>query len=93
MRRWPSARAAAAGRPTRRPSAITATPRQFRDVLQAIRKGAAPSMDGHEGRRSVEIILAIYKAAETGRAAVKLPLAGDPALKARTVGGRMKDEG
>ena len=40
--------------------------RQFRDVLAAIRKGTAPSVDGTEGRRSVEIILAIYKAAETG---------------------------
>jgi hypothetical protein len=30
----------------------------------------------------VEIILAIYKAAETGRA-VQLPLKGDPVLKAR----------
>jgi hypothetical protein len=30
----------------------------------------------------VEIILAIYKAAETGKA-IKLPLARDPVLKAR----------
>ncbi|MBI2826943.1 MAG: Gfo/Idh/MocA family oxidoreductase [Planctomycetia bacterium] len=56
--------------------------RQFRDVLAAIREGHEPAIDGHEGRRSVEIILAIYKAAETGRA-VKLPLANDPTLKAR----------
>ena len=66
--------------------------RLFRDVLRAIRKGVAPSVDGHEGRRSVEVILAVYKAAETGRA-VKLPLAGDPTLKARTESGRMKIEG
>jgi UDP-N-acetyl-2-amino-2-deoxyglucuronate dehydrogenase len=33
----------------------------------------------------VEIILAIYKAAETGRA-VELPLAADPLLKARKTG-------
>ncbi len=59
--------------------------RQFRDVLQAIKKGRAPRIDGPEGRRSVEVILAIYKAAETGRA-VALPLAGDPALKARKRG-------
>ena len=56
--------------------------KQFRDVLQAIEKNRAPAVDGPEGRRSVEIILAIYKAAETGKA-VKLPLAGDPTLKAR----------
>jgi predicted dehydrogenase len=59
--------------------------KQFRDVVQAIRKGAAPAVDGPEGRRSVEIILAIYKSAETGKA-VKLPLAGDPPLKARRKG-------
>ena len=44
-----------------------------------------PALDGPEGRRSVEIILAVYKAAETGRA-VKLPLASDPVLKARKSG-------
>src|SRR5688572_14477631 len=42
--------------------------KQFRDVLQAIEKERAPAIDGPEGRRSVEIILAIYKAAETGKA-------------------------
>ena len=59
--------------------------KQFQNVVQAIKKGIAPSIDGPEGRRSVEIILAIYKSAETGKA-VKLPLAGDPSLKARRVG-------
>ena len=59
--------------------------RQFQDVLKAINKGTAPLVDGPEGRRSVEIILGIYKAAETGRA-VKLPLASDPVLKARKSG-------
>jgi len=59
--------------------------RQFADVLQAIRKGTKPLIDGHEGRRSVEIILAIYKSAETGQA-VRLPLAKDPVLKARKQG-------
>ncbi len=59
--------------------------RQFQDVVKAIKKGASPAIDGPEGRRSVEIILGIYKAAETGRA-VKLPLASDPILKARKQG-------
>jgi predicted dehydrogenase len=59
--------------------------RQFQDVLKAIKKGGTPLVDGCEGRRSVEIILAIYKAAETGTA-VKLPLASDPVLKARKKG-------
>lgn len=56
--------------------------RQFDDVLKAIKRGAAPAIDGPEGRRSVEIILAIYKSAETGKA-VRLPLSGDPSLQAR----------
>lgn len=59
--------------------------RQFEDVLKAIKKGQQPQIDGPEGRRSVEIILAIYKSAETGKA-VKLPLASDPPLKARRKG-------
>jgi predicted dehydrogenase len=54
----------------------------FKDVLKAIQKGTSPLVDGGEGRRSVEIILGIYKSAETGRA-VSLPLTGDPVLKAR----------
>lgn len=56
--------------------------RQFCDVLNAIKKGTRPLVDGPEARRSVELILAIYKAAETGRT-VRLPLAADPTLKAR----------
>jgi predicted dehydrogenase len=59
--------------------------RQFQDVVDAMRKGGQPAIDGPEGRRSVEIILAIYKSSETGRA-VQLPLASDPTLKARKVG-------
>ncbi|MHB8899370.1 MAG: Gfo/Idh/MocA family protein [Thermoguttaceae bacterium] len=58
---------------------------QFQDVVTAIRQGRQPSIDGPEGRRSVEIILAIYKAAETGQT-VKLPLGSDPELRARRVG-------
>lgn len=58
---------------------------QFADVVDAINTGRKPAIDGHEGRRSVEIILAIYAAAESGEG-VKLPLAGDPALKSRDVG-------
>ena len=54
----------------------------FKDTLHAIKHGTRPLVDGAEGRRSVEIILAIYTAAETGRA-VQLPLKSDPVLKAR----------
>ncbi len=59
--------------------------RQFQDVLSAIEKGTKPLVDGPEGRRSVELILAIYRAAETGKA-VTLPLPADPVLKARKTG-------
>jgi UDP-N-acetyl-2-amino-2-deoxyglucuronate dehydrogenase len=55
---------------------------QFRDVVDAITQHRDPAIDGPQGRRSVEIILAIYRAAETGRA-VTLPLPSDPVLKAR----------
>ncbi len=55
---------------------------QFRDIVKAIKTGKTPLVDGHEGRRSVEIILAIYKSAETGKS-VQLPLPKDPHLKAR----------
>ncbi|MEK6249968.1 MAG: Gfo/Idh/MocA family oxidoreductase [Planctomycetales bacterium] len=54
----------------------------FRDVLRAIRTGSQPTIDGKEGRRSVEIILAIYKSAELGRT-VQMPLPKDPVLKSR----------
>lgn len=64
------------------PSAIghAAHAHQFRDVLNAIKKGTTPLIDGEEGRRSVEIILAIYQAAKSGKM-VKLPLKKDPVLK------------
>ena len=66
------------------PSAIghAAHAAQFRDVVKAIKKGTPLSVDGAEGRRSVEVILAIYKAAETSKS-ISLPLAKDPVLAAK----------
>ncbi len=61
----------------------------FKDVLKAIKNGTQPSVDGYEGRRSVEIILAIYKSAETGRT-IQLPLKNDPVLKAKQVSKKKK---
>ncbi len=61
----------------------------FKDVLQAIKKDNSPLVDGPEGRRSVEVILGIYKAAETGRV-VKLPLKNDPVLKGRRGAKKLK---
>ena len=53
--------------------------KQFQDFVDAIRKDRTPAIDGHEGRRSVEIILAIYKSAQTGKK-ISLPLKSDPKL-------------
>jgi UDP-N-acetyl-2-amino-2-deoxyglucuronate dehydrogenase len=58
--------------------------RQFAEMVQAIEQNREPAVNGPEGRRSIEIILAIYKAAETGTA-VKLPLVSDPELNARKI--------
>lgn len=49
---------------------------QIKDFVNAINKDRAPAVDGLEGRRSVEIIRAIYKSAHTGRP-VALPLKSD----------------
>jgi predicted dehydrogenase len=61
----------------------------FRDVVQAIRTDKQPLIDGKEGRRSVEVILAIYKSAETGRP-VELPLSRDPVWKNRQSAAKAK---
>lgn len=52
---------------------------QFRDFVKAIKTDGTPAVDGHEGRKPVEAILAIYKAAQSGKM-VKLPLKSDPKL-------------
>ncbi len=52
---------------------------QFRDFVKAIKTDSTPAVDGHEGRKAIEIILAIYKSAQTGKL-VKLPLKSDPKL-------------
>jgi predicted dehydrogenase len=51
----------------------------LQDFVDAVRKDRPPAVDGREGRRSVEIILAIYKSAHTGKK-VTLPLKSDPKL-------------
>ena len=47
--------------------------RQFEDFVAALRAGRAPMVDGREGRKAVELILAIYRSANTRRS-VRLPL-------------------
>ena len=41
--------------------------RQLADFVQAVRERRQPLVDGREGRRSVEVIEAIYRSARTGR--------------------------
>ena len=40
---------------------------QLEDFVESIVTGRQPRVDGAEGRKSVEIILAIYEAAKTGQ--------------------------
>lgn len=49
---------------------------QILDVLDAIDKGTSVLVDGTQGRRTLELITAIYQAASTGTT-VKLPLGAD----------------
>ncbi len=50
---------------------------QLEDLIRSIETGSPPLVDGREGRKSVEIILAIYESNRTGRR-VTLPLDRDP---------------
>jgi predicted dehydrogenase len=60
---------------------------EIEQVLGALEKGSRPAIDGHDGRNTLELITAIYKAGTTG-STVKLPLAKDDPFY--TVGGIMK---
>ncbi len=41
--------------------------RQLADFVKAIETGTVPKVDGREGRKAVEVILAIYQSAATGK--------------------------
>jgi predicted dehydrogenase len=45
--------------------------KQFQDFVKSIKNDTTPAIDGPEARKSVEVILAIYQSAKTGKA-VKL---------------------
>ncbi|MFH1024917.1 MAG: Gfo/Idh/MocA family oxidoreductase [Planctomycetota bacterium] len=47
--------------------------RQINEFLQALESGREPLVNGEEGRKSVEIILAVYASQAQGKA-VMLPL-------------------
>jgi len=54
---------------------------QLKDFIRSIKTGSKPLIGAREGRRSVEIILAIYQSSWTGKT-VTLPLARDPRIPA-----------
>lgn len=58
--------------------------KQFADMLDAIRRNRSPAVDGHQGRRSVEVVQAIYKSAEMGGKVVTLPLKAEPIHRSMT---------
>jgi len=47
--------------------------REIEDIINSLREGKTPYVDGYEARKAVEIIIAIYMASETGKEVV-LPL-------------------
>ncbi|WP_425953500.1 Gfo/Idh/MocA family protein [Xylanimonas sp. McL0601] len=51
-------------------------PGQLRDVLTALETGRRPAVDGEDGRRTVEVVTAIYQAA-IERRTVDLPIPAD----------------
>lgn len=55
--------------------------KNFEDVVRALNSGTQPLIDGPEGRKSVEIILAIYRSALTGGKPLQLPLKRTPIRK------------
>jgi predicted dehydrogenase len=55
----------------------------YRDVFKAIAKDEPPLVDGLEGRRSLEVITAIYESIETGRE-VRFPFTPESSKLGRT---------
>lgn len=51
----------------------------YEDVVQAIEENREPYISGEDGRRALELVLAIYKSSSLGRS-VKLPLAAGSTL-------------
>jgi predicted dehydrogenase len=63
----PAGAGGAAGNPAAVPTGTHAA--QIEDMIRAIREDGTPLIDGQEGRHPVDIILAIYESARTGREA------------------------
>ncbi|MGN6533213.1 MAG: Gfo/Idh/MocA family oxidoreductase, partial [Ginsengibacter sp.] len=54
--------------------------KQIEDLIQSIETGKEPLIDGWEGRKSVEIVLAIYESARSGKI-VEFPFNGKSSSK------------
>jgi predicted dehydrogenase len=52
--------------------------KNFEDMVRSLKLGKKPLIDGEEARKSIEIILAIYRSALSGGRPVKLPLKRTP---------------
>jgi predicted dehydrogenase len=52
---------------------VTGHKMQIEDFLAAVRAGGRPVIDGEEGLKALEMVLAVYRSSETGRP-VELPL-------------------
>jgi predicted dehydrogenase len=55
--------------------------KNFEDAVRSLRRGQKPLIDGTKARKSIEIILAIYRSALTGGKPVHLPLKRTPARR------------
>jgi len=55
--------------------------KNFEDAVRSLKAGRKPLIDGLEARKSIEIILAIYRSALAGGRPVKLPLKRTPVRK------------
>jgi predicted dehydrogenase len=50
------------------------------EAVAAIRAGKRPAVDAIEGRKAVELVLALYQSTQSGGVPIGLPLAIDPTL-------------
>jgi len=55
--------------------------KNFEDAVRSLKGGKKPLIGGKEARKSIEIILAIYRLALTGGKPVRLPLKRTPVRK------------
>jgi len=67
IRRAPEANALGSGAGNPAAISIVGHQRQIEDFVRAVREDRAPLIDGHEGRKAVALVDAIYRSAKEGR--------------------------